>query len=152
MTERFPDADPTLLPLSVLLPRAGVAVGRFRQRAAAGTGLSATALGVLDDLARRDAVSQRELAGGLGVAPATLTPVLDALDSAGRISRQRDPADRRVLRVSITEAGRDVRAVAHAAVEAELAERLPGVDPDRESVIRGYLAAVLAAARDDSGG
>ncbi len=39
----------------------------------------------------------------------TLTPMLKKLESAGYLRRQRDPADERQVRVSLTEAGRRLR-------------------------------------------
>lgn len=39
----------------------------------------------------------------------TLTPILKKLESMGYLRRQRDPADERQVRVSLTEAGRQLR-------------------------------------------
>lgn len=45
------------------------------------------------------------LSGHMGVTPGNLTGVVDRLESAGLVSRQRDPQDRRCIHVSLTEAG-----------------------------------------------
>ncbi len=134
--------------LAGLLTRAGQAVGRFHRRAAAGHGLTSTAMGVLAALSRGAGASHRELAARLGVSPATLTPVIDTLDAAGDLVRDRDPADRRVVRVSITESGRERIAAASAAVEAAVAGRMPQLPPDQVAVVRDHLLAVLAAFDD----
>lgn len=42
----------------------------------------------------------------------TLTPLLKRLEAAGHVRRDRDPRDERQVRVSLTEAGRDLRAEA----------------------------------------
>ncbi len=112
-------------------------------------GLSATALAVLGALAHADALSHRELAGRLGVTPATLTPVVDALAARGDVVRQRDRDDRRQVRLSITAGGRDRLAAAFAAVAGALRERMPQPSPDERTVIRAYLLAVLAAVDTD---
>ena len=132
--------------LEVLLTRVGAAVGRHRRRLAAQHGLTATAIVVLAALepgpepGAGAAPSHRELAARLGLSPATLTPVLDALESAGEIRRERDRTDRRVVRVSRTAAGR-VRLA-----DAQSPSRLPRPDPVLEPALRAYLLAVLAAA------
>jgi DNA-binding MarR family transcriptional regulator len=134
--------------LDRLLVRTGQALQRFSRRTAAAHGLSATALAVLDVLVRHDAPSHRDLAGRLRLAPATLTPVLDALEATGALTRVRDGADRRVVRVAITESGRERFAVAIADVAAAVA-RLPRPSPEQEAVIRTYLRVLLDAVDDD---
>src|SRR6266851_4280098 len=49
--------------------------------------------------------SQRELAEAVGIREATLTHHLNAMETAGLISRQRDPANRRIHIVELTPAG-----------------------------------------------
>lgn len=132
--------DDVAAPLEVLLPRAGAAVARHRRRQAARHGLTPTAIDVLDALGQGGAPSHRELAGLLGLSPATLTPVLDALEAAGDVRRDRDPADRRVVRVHRTAAGRSRLAAA----DQPLPD-LPRPDPEHETAVRSWLLAVLAA-------
>lgn len=137
--------------LDRLLVRAGQALQRFSRRTAAAHGLSATALAVLDVLVRHDAPSHRDLAGRLRLAPATLTPVLDALEATGALTRVRDGDDRRVVQVAITESGRKRFAVAVADV-AEALARLPRPSPEEEVLIRAHLRVLLDAIDDDDGG
>jgi len=49
--------------------------------------------------------NQRELADAVGVTEATLTHHLNAMDARGLLTRQRDPANRRVHLVRLTEDG-----------------------------------------------
>nr|WP_239028441.1 MarR family winged helix-turn-helix transcriptional regulator [Pseudonocardia acidicola] len=137
------------MPLGALLSRTGQAVARHYRRTVAEHGLTSTSIGVLGVLAHRDGLSHRELAGTLGVTPATLTPVVDALEDAGELRRERDRADRRVVRLSITEAGRERSLTAFAEVAAILRDRMPHPPPEQEQVIRDYLLAVLAAVTED---
>jgi DNA-binding MarR family transcriptional regulator len=130
-------------PWERLLVRAGTVVARRRQRLLAGHGLSATALALLAALDREDGLSHRELAAELGLTPATLTPVVDALDGAGSIRRARDGRDRRVVRLSITPAGRDRLRSVSAAVAAGMRSALPEPPPEHADQVRAYLAAVL---------
>jgi DNA-binding MarR family transcriptional regulator len=138
-------------PLDRLLVRAGQAVQRITRRVSAEHGTSATALAVLGVLVEHEAPSQRELAGHLGLAPATLTPVLDALEADGDVTRVRDGADRRAMRLEITDRGR-ARHARVAACVAEAALALPRPAPQHEAIIRAHLLAVLAAAERDGVG
>jgi DNA-binding MarR family transcriptional regulator len=134
-------------PLDQLLVRAGQALRRFTQRAAAAHGLSATGLEVLAALAELDnleELSQRDLAGRLRLAPATLTPVLDALEAEGALARARDRTDRRLVRISITPRGRELCAAAAAGV-AEALAGLPEPSPEQAVLIRTHLLDLLDA-------
>lgn len=140
---------PENLPLELLLPRAASALTRCRQAAAAAHGLTATAVSMLVVLARSDGLSHRELAGRLGLTPATLTPVLDGLVAVGAVQRLRDHGDRRVVRVHITDDGRELVRAADGAVRRDLAGRLPRPSAPDEAVVRRYLLTVLAVATGD---
>ena len=138
--------DPAAEPLEVLLSRAGAAVVRHRRRLAAQHDLTPTAIAVLAALdgdpaggESGGAPSHRELAGRLGLSPATLTPVVDVLETAGEVRRARDTIDRRVVRLHRTAAG-GARLAA-----AQLPARLPRPTPELEPAVRAYLLAVLAA-------
>jgi MarR family transcriptional regulator for hemolysin len=54
---------------------------------------------------RGQVANQRELAAAVGIREATLTHHLNAMESDGLLTRRRDPANRRVHLVEVTEAG-----------------------------------------------
>ncbi len=60
---------------------------------------------VLISLKSGQLASQRELAEAVGVQGATLTHHLNAMESAGLVTRRRDPANRRLHLVELTPAG-----------------------------------------------
>lgn len=62
---------------------------------------------VLLNLKIRLPANQRELAEAVGVKEATLTHHLNAMDRAGLITRRRDPANRRIHVVELTQAGEE---------------------------------------------
>jgi DNA-binding MarR family transcriptional regulator len=132
-------------PLARLLPRAGQVLGRRLRQVVAPHGLTPTSLGVLGVLIADGPASHRELAAGLGVSPATLTPVVDALERAGSVIRARDGADRRVVHVSVSPEGRSRFADATAQVTRAFAEHLPQLPADHEAIVRAYLVSLLAA-------
>jgi MarR family transcriptional regulator for hemolysin len=79
--------------------------------------------------------SQRELAAGLSIGGPSLVRHLDRLEREGLVRREPDPDDRRVTRVSITEAGR----LKHQEL-AVVAQRL---DDELGSVLSGRERRVL---------
>ena len=54
---------------------------------------------------RRQVANQRELAAAVGIREATLTHHLNAMEGDGLLTRRRDPGNRRVHLVELTEAG-----------------------------------------------
>jgi len=85
----------------------------------------------------------RELADALYLEPATLSPLLKRLESAGLIERRRDPDDDRALAVSLTTAGAALRERA-LAVPGQIMERL-GVGVAELERMRDALNGILAA-------
>jgi DNA-binding MarR family transcriptional regulator len=62
----------------------------------------------LGELARRGTMSQQELAGRLGLEKSTVSRLAAGMQARGWIARERDPANRRLYRLRLTEDGRDV--------------------------------------------
>jgi len=95
----------------------------------------------------------RGLAESLDVSQASATGIVDRMEQRGLVERQRDAADRRVIRVALTSAGRHMIE----GVAAERKERLVRIleeltDDELEGFLRGSRA--LRAARErlfDSG-
>jgi len=57
----------------------------------------------------RDDISVKELGERLFLDSGTLTPLLKSLAASGLVERARDPADERVVRIALTEKGRELR-------------------------------------------
>ncbi len=85
----------------------------------------------------------RALADALLLEPATLSPLLKRLESAGLLERRRDPDDDRALAVSLTPAGVALRERA-LAVPGQVMERL-GIGIAELERTRDALNALLAA-------
>ncbi len=96
---------------------------RLEARQAGVSGLQYAVLGRL----KRQSVTLSDLSRRLSLAPATLVPVIDALEAKGLVERGRDPLDRRRIPLYLTPAG-----------EATL-DRLPLVDGD-DSLVRSIAA------------
>ncbi len=130
-----------------LLARTGRAVARARRTHRGGPGLSPAARSVLAFVHAHGPSAHRDLAVALGVAPATVTAVVDGLERRGHVARTRDERDRRVVRVSLTDTGR----ARLAAADGAPAHPLPDPPPAEAEVVRRYLTAVLLALEDGNG-
>jgi MarR family transcriptional regulator, transcriptional regulator for hemolysin len=98
-------ARPAHEPLGLYLTRVSRIVSRAFDDALAEAGGSLPVWLVLISLKSGQLASQRELADAVGVRGATLTHHLDAMESAGLVTRRRDPQNRRLHLVELTPAG-----------------------------------------------
>ncbi|EHR51765.1 transcriptional regulator [Saccharomonospora marina XMU15] len=97
-----PPAGP---PLGLRLANTAKAVSQAFDEALAAAGGSRPSWLVLMSLKTRPLASQRELAAAVGIQGATLTQHLNSMESDGLVTRRRDPANRRVHLVELTEQG-----------------------------------------------
>lgn len=88
----------------IKLQRAAESVSA-RVHAALPAGLTVTQFGVLEAIHHMGPLCQGELAEKLLRSGGNLTLVVDNLEKAGLVARERDPADRRFVVVKLTDAG-----------------------------------------------
>ncbi|ATO17443.1 MarR family transcriptional regulator [Micromonospora sp. WMMA1998] len=96
-------------------------------------------------------ISGKEVARRLGTAPNTVSTLVRDLTDAGLLARERDPADRRVVRLHVTEAARRRMADYEVHRAALLTESLAEVDPAARSAVLAaapHLDALLTALRN----
>ncbi len=96
---------PAQQPIGLHLARVARTVSRAFDDVLAEAGGSLPVWLVLISLKSGQLASQRELAEAVGVQGATLTHHLNAMESAGLVTRRRDPANRRLHLVELTPAG-----------------------------------------------
>ena len=96
---------PVHQPLGLHLTRVSRIVSRAFDDALADAGGSQPVWLGLISLKSGQLASQRELADAIGIQGATLTHHLDAMESAGLVTRRRDPENRRLHLVELTPAG-----------------------------------------------
>jgi DNA-binding MarR family transcriptional regulator len=135
------DGIPADAPLQALLLAASKAMGLFYASTVvqAGVRISPAGLGVLRVLLADDGLKSSDVASRGWSSPGTLTSVVDRLVREGYVERRRDPGDRRVVRLYVTDAGRQ-------ACERYAAEAGPRwraafdfVSADDEPVIRKFF-------------
>src|ERR1700727_3424632 len=96
---------PARLPVGLQLARAAKAISRAFDDALAEAGGSLPVWLVLISLKSGQRASQRELADAVGVQGATISHHLNAMESAGLVTRRRDARNRRLHLVELTPAG-----------------------------------------------
>ena len=96
---------PAREPLGLHLTKVSRTVSRAFDEALAEAGGSLPVWVVLISLKSGQISSQRELAGAVGIQGATLSHHLDAMESAGLVTRRRDPRNRRLHLVELTPDG-----------------------------------------------
>lgn len=101
-------SPPVSPPIGLRLARTAKSLSRAFDDALAKAGGSLPVWLVLISLKSQQLGNQRALAEAVGIREATLTHHLNAMDAQGLITRRRDPANRRVHLVELTEAGEAV--------------------------------------------
>jgi DNA-binding MarR family transcriptional regulator len=89
-----------------------------------------------------DGLSQSAIAEQLGLHGATVTAILDRMEEAGLIRRERDSQDRRLLRVYLTEGGREKEERLKQHFEALEAQIFANISPENRFLLRTILKQV----------
>ncbi|MER8548227.1 MULTISPECIES: MarR family transcriptional regulator [unclassified Mesorhizobium] len=92
----------------------------------------------------RELANQRELAGMIGIRGATLTHHLNAMETQGLLMRRRDPENRRVHQVELTQAGEALFLQLRTAALAFDKRLRKGLSDDRLAEFAQVLAALRA--------
>ncbi|MFI0720401.1 MarR family winged helix-turn-helix transcriptional regulator [Streptomyces sp. NPDC021224] len=137
---------PTLTALTTyLLSKTGKAArGRLTARLA-GQGRRLWHMAVLAALADFGPHTQRELAERLTIDPSDMVKVLDDLTAADHVTRTRDPADRRRVRVTLTPSGAAALAAQVAEAESVQSALLAPLTPEEAATLHALLLRVHEA-------
>jgi MarR family transcriptional regulator for hemolysin len=124
----------------VVLARTAKTISRAFDDTLAAAGGSRAIWLILISLKTRQLSNQRELAEAVGIQGATLTHHLNAMEADGVITRRRDPGNRRVHQVALTEDGETV--FRRLAIAARAHDQLlrAGVGDDEIAVLDHLLA------------
>lgn len=96
----------------------------------------------LSILKRNEGCNQGMLADLLEVEPITVGRMIDRLEDAGLVERRRDPADRRVWRIHLTEKAQPVLIELRAIADTMIDEVMDGVDPEDRIRMHAALKAL----------
>ena len=92
-------------------------------------GLTMTQLGVLEAILHKGALTHRELGRKVLTSAGNMTDVVDKLEARGLVRRVRDPADRRLVRVELTEKGAVLIRRLFPRHAADIAHAMAGLSP-----------------------
>ncbi|MFI9581104.1 MarR family winged helix-turn-helix transcriptional regulator [Streptomyces sp. NPDC052236] len=149
----LPELDPYVEGAVIRMQRLTVHLQRVREQALVDFALERHEYDTLHKLAGRGGrATPSELAGDLGLAPASVTGRLDALERRGFVRRTPSTTDRRRVDVELTESGRATWLGAMDALGHE-EDRLIGVlDKDERRLLNDMLRRVMLAAEDSGTG
>jgi MarR family 2-MHQ and catechol resistance regulon transcriptional repressor len=102
-------------------------------------GLTLTQLGVLEAVLHLGPLPHRELGRKLLTSPANLSDVVDKLEKRGLVCRVRDAADRRMVRVELTPAGRALIEGVFPRHAEDIARAMGGLDERELAQLDGLL-------------
>jgi MarR family transcriptional regulator, transcriptional regulator for hemolysin len=143
---------PARTPIGLRLTQASRAVSRAFDDALAAAGGSLPIWLVLLNLKTRSLANQRELAEAMGIREATLTHHLNAMESNGLITRQRDPANRRVHVVALTESGEAAFLALRGAAMAFDRQLRHGISDEESAALDDILGRMTANVGADPAG
>ena len=136
-------------PLGLAVAATAKALSRAFDDALAAVGGSTPTWLVLQSVKSADSATQGELATAVGVRQPTLTHHLDGLERAGLVTRSRDPGNRRVQRIAVTEAGEQLFLRLRRAAAAFEGRLQAGLDDDDVGTLRRLLAQLEENAQPD---
>lgn len=114
-----------------------------------GSSLTLAQYQLLEALQTAERLPVSELAASAGVAPPTATRMLDALVREGVVARTPCEDDRRVVRVALTEGGRDAVATAGRQVAERRARVRDQLSPDEQAQAAALLRRLAAVLEDE---
>ncbi|MFG2587991.1 MarR family transcriptional regulator [Streptomyces sp. NBC_01166] len=136
-----PDSDGMLAEQLLRLTRR---LQRIQSRQLEPIGITPAQFRLLRTTAHYDgAPRMADLAERLDVVPRAVTTLVDGLEASGRVRRAPDPANRRVVRIEITEEGRAVLRSMRAARKAAAEEILAPLTAEQREVLGGLLTALV---------
>ena len=104
-----------------------------------GTGVFRGQPPVLDALAEQDGKTHNELAAQLHVTPATMSRMVKRMVNARLLVTRRDPADKRVSRVYLTDAARAMRTTLQHAFKTSEADTFADFTLEERVLLRRFL-------------
>src|SRR5580704_5544811 len=139
------DGIPADAPLHTLLLAASRIMGAYYASTLvhAGLRISPAGLGVLRVLLAGDGLKSSDVAARGWSSPGTLTSVVNTLVREGYVERRRDPGDRRVVRLYVTDKGRQTCEDYYSFAGPRWRAAFDFVSPQDEPVIRKFFTDMI---------
>jgi len=121
------------------LAKASQAGARFWGQKVSGLSLTAVQAMIIRFLFDNDQIASNDLGMRVSLDSATLTGILDRLESAKLVERQQNPNDRRAIQIHLTEKGRTTGQEVARVMEKANSEFLSILNEDEEKELRCLL-------------
>ena len=139
--EALGSVGPVMAPLALAFKRMVTAIERE-------TGVVGLKWFILTRLAREDGRSQGEVSRYYEMDPSRVTRTAQAMENEGLIRRERDPEDNRVVRMYLTDSGRELLEK-RPVLDAKMHERISAVLDEKElGELRRMLGALAEAMKE----
>lgn len=136
-------------PIGLHVSRTAKTISRAFDRALSDADGSQSSWLILLELTIRPPGTQRELAQAMAIQEATLTHHLHGMERDGLLTRRRDPNNRRVHLLQLTEEGKAAFQHLRRAAQSHDRRLRAGIDPDELAVARRVLDQLAANVADD---
>jgi MarR family transcriptional regulator, transcriptional regulator for hemolysin len=140
---------PSDVPVGLLVQRTAKALSRAFDDALVAAGGSTSTWLVLLALKSGGQRSQAEVAEAVGIRQPTLSHHLDGLERGGLVRREREPDNRRVQRVTLTDAGEQLFLRLRRAAGSFDGRLRAGLDEGEVTELRRLLAQLVENAQPD---
>lgn len=137
------EPDYASLPLGRLLSVAGSLLAERWRQVTERNEISVAYTVVLFELVAEDGLSHREVARRCWLSPATVTATADRMERDGLVERVRNPHDRRVVRLFLSDAGAEYAERAGKVLREQFGAFFPRTTAADEGVIRRYLGEMV---------
>jgi DNA-binding MarR family transcriptional regulator len=133
--------------IAFLLAQLGAHAAEQFSESLAESGLTPALAGIMRLLRTEPGLSQQQLAERLGAVPSRIVSYVDDLEGRGWITRSRDPGDRRVNVLTITDTGAEAFKALATVARAHERRITAGLDDDERSALLDLLVKLSAAQR-----
>jgi DNA-binding MarR family transcriptional regulator len=134
-TDAMKDYDEILISLRKIMRAADL----HSQKLMKESGLTAPQLLVLQAIEKEGHPSTSTLANRIAVSQATMTRIIDRLERAGLVRREKSNTDKRVVNISLTEAGREKLAAAPEPLQAGFLRKFRELDGWEQHMLKSSL-------------
>lgn len=129
------DYDDILISLRRIMQAADL----YSQKLMKDTGLSAPQLLVMQAIEKEGKPPTSTLARRIAVSQATMTRIIDRLEKAGLVTREKCSDDKRIINVGLTEAGRAKLEKAPEPLQAEFLRRFRSLEDWEQQMLKSSL-------------
>jgi DNA-binding MarR family transcriptional regulator len=152
-SQRLPSRKPASEPAGTtyLISQAWFAMRDRVERGLKPHGVTGMQFSLLSTLDHRGNQSSAQLSRRFYVTPQAMGQVLNNLEEAGWLTRTEDPANRRVLQVNLTQAGRELVRRCEAEVRKIEDAAFAGIDAKDLAEMRAMLRSFVTHVRENAG-